>query len=83
MPAAVKLRFSNTSSQEIRMVLEPWATEVVVESGASVDVVSSGTDGTMEVEYRRDQVVLFGWPGAILHLASNGVALEHGTVRAG
>jgi hypothetical protein len=80
MPAKVVVRFSNTSSDDVRVVLEPWATEVTLEAGAMVDVVSSGVDGVMEVEYGDREVVFYGWTGAILHLASKDTELGPGTV---
>jgi hypothetical protein len=80
MAAAVILRFKNTSPESVRVMLEPWATEVVLESGAVVDVVSSGVEGVIEVEHGDACVVLYGWTGAILHLATGDAELQHGAV---
>jgi hypothetical protein len=80
MPAKVIVRFSNTSSDDVRVVLEPWATEVTLEAGAMVDVVSSGVDGIMEVEHGDREVVFYGWTGSVLHLASKETELGPGAV---
>jgi len=83
MQNRITLRFSNTSPGDVRVVLEPWATAVVLGAGATVDVISSGAEGVIEVEYGFDRVVFYGWPGAVLHLASHGAVLESGTGFAG
>jgi hypothetical protein len=80
MAAAVILRFRNTSSEGVRVVLEPWATEVLLESGAVVDVVSSGVEGVVEVEHGDGCVEIYGWVGASLHFATGEVELQHGAV---
>ncbi|AUX27733.1 uncharacterized protein SOCEGT47_083310 [Sorangium cellulosum] len=57
---------TNSNDSEIRLTLEPWAEEVVLSPGQSVQVAFSGPQGGhMEVDLRPGAVILYGWEGSV------------------
>lgn len=58
---------TNSRGAKMRLVLEPWADEHVIEPGATVEVSFSGPpDGRMEVEVKDGEVFLYAWEGAVM-----------------
>ncbi|AUX40250.1 uncharacterized protein SOCE26_016490 [Sorangium cellulosum] len=60
---------TNSNGSEVRLILEPWAEEVVLSPDESVDIAFSGPQGgRMEVEVKPGAVILYGWEGSILSI---------------
>ena len=69
------LKLSNESGLELRIVLEPYATEFVLRPGSSAEVVGRSDAGNPEfsVEYTDDGMVVWGQtPGAVYEYWQDG-----------
>lgn len=58
---------TNSDAVPLRLILEPWADEVVVAPGKTIRVAFSGPDGgLLQVEVKQNEVILYGWEGSTL-----------------
>jgi hypothetical protein len=58
----------------MRLIIEPWAEEYLLEPGVSVDVVGEGraVDGSFEVEHFNKGMIFYGWEGSVVSVLVNG-----------
>ena len=58
-----RIRLRNGGASPLTIVLEPWGTRQLLAPEAHVLVVASGPagQGELEVEYRADEIVVYGW----------------------
>lgn len=74
--STVKTSIRNRRKRAVKLRLEPWGEEYVVAPGATVQVVARGPSGdTLDVQWEKDSVTVFGWPGSVVHLLRRGVEL--------
>ena len=60
---------TNHQDRQIRFILEPWADEVMLSPGESVQVSFTGpSDGLMEFEVTEGDVILYGWDRSVLEV---------------
>ncbi|WP_437742167.1 hypothetical protein WMF39_42380 [Sorangium sp. So ce1504] len=65
------LSVTNSNDDALLLTLEPWAEEVVLSPGQSVQVAFSGPQGgQMELELKSGAVILYGWEGSVLTIKS-------------
>ncbi len=75
------VRFSHKDSEDITLVIEPWATEVPMVAGKSYQLTFTD-DGShppdLEIVFSADERVLyaFGWPGSSFSIYEDGRDLE-------
>lgn len=72
------IQLSNASGELDVIVLEPWVDEIAVQVGDIVDIRGVGAvDGAViEVDEIERGRVVWGWPGALLHVSVNGEPLK-------
>ncbi|MGK3969880.1 hypothetical protein WMF01_55965 [Sorangium sp. So ce1667] len=62
---------ANSNDSGLLLTLEPWAEEIVLSPGQSVQVAFSGPQsGQMEVEVKPGALILYGWEGSVLTVKS-------------
>lgn len=75
-----KILFSNSqTSKRLLLVLEPWCEEYLIDPGNSIDVIGVGEnsdDAFFKVDYDDNQIVVFGWTGAIVRVYKDAEELE-------
>jgi hypothetical protein len=73
-----KFSLINGSPEEMLLILEPWAEEYQVPTGAVIEVVGEGgiVDGEFEVEYTSNGIIIYGWDGSVVHVKRDGVELQ-------
>jgi len=60
---------TNSQTTVLKLVIEPWADELILSSGESVELVFSGpSDQRLEVQSKSDATVLWGWEGAVVSI---------------
>ena len=73
------LKLSNDSRRELRIVLEPYATEFLLRPGNSAEVVGSSDNRSPEfsVEYTEGGMVVWGQtPGAVYEYWQDGKLVD-------
>jgi hypothetical protein len=65
-------------SEPIVVRIEPWADEVMIRPGESLDLDFEGPPGkTIEVEAEPGAIVVYGWVGSTVEIRqSSGAAVE-------
>lgn len=66
MTYTCKITYANSSPRPLRLVLEPWAEEHLIQPGLSVEVVGTGGEAGsyFELEQLDDRLIIYGWPGS-------------------
>jgi ribosomal protein L21E len=64
----------NYSGNLSKLILEPWTDEVDIKKGDTVTVVGNGPvlKAGLEVEYKGNRLVIYGWNGSSLTVYVNG-----------
>lgn len=77
MKADVALKLKNIDALPITVVVEPWASELQLQSGDSFEIVETGgrLDRQIEVQVETGRVTLFAREGATMKIFANGVEL--------
>ena len=72
------IQISNKHGELDVIILEPWVDEIPIQVGDIVDIRGIGpVDGAViEVDEIERGRVVWGWPGALLHMSVNGESLE-------
>lgn len=62
-----KFTYTNSSLETVLLVLEPWAEEVLIAPGISVEVIGEGgaIGSAFELEYLGDRLIVYAWPESI------------------
>lgn len=69
MATPKKLKFTNRSSDKMKLILEPWAEEYSVETDMMVEVLSDQqSDKEIEVEYNEGDLIVYGWSDSMVVL---------------
>ncbi len=81
MTFSQRFSYTNATKAAVRLILEPWAEEYVIQSGQRVDIVASSntSDGCVEFEQLSDCLIIYGYPGSVVSLSSNGRELAPAT----
>ena len=62
MEAPSSLKFTNSSPQAIKIILEPWAEEYRVEPGVEIEIVAEEPhEACIEIKYDGEDIIVFGW----------------------
>jgi hypothetical protein len=73
------IKYTNSSSRKVSIILEPWAEEYGIEPLVSVEIVGRGgppTEG-IDIESHDDAIVIYAWRECtILEVFKDGVLLE-------
>ena len=77
--ATFKTTLRNRRRQPMKLELQPWDETAVIPPGGSVQIVAKGPAGdTVEIDQRRDVVIVYGWPGSVVSVIRDGVDLPTG-----
>ncbi len=56
------LKFKNSFSRELKVILEPWAEEYSVKPGSTLEIVpNSESSQEIEIEYDGEDIIIYGW----------------------
>ena len=56
----------NSEAVPVALCVEPWANEIQISSSNDYQVVFEGPEGGFPgVEWGRDRITLYGWPGSV------------------
>jgi hypothetical protein len=67
------LRVCSSRSIALTLSLEPWGEQYKLAPEETFEIVARGPEGdSLEVEFADDQIVLYGWPGAVVSLFHEG-----------
>lgn len=66
--------YTNSTEAALRLTMEPWADQYIIQPGVRVDIVVRGdtTDGCLEVEQHPGGLTIYGYEGCVISLASGG-----------
>ena len=71
-----KLIFTNSSSNNMRLILEPWAEEYSIESNSTVEIIADNPSGKeIEIEYNDKAIIIYGWADSMV-VQCNGSTLD-------
>ena len=70
------LKFTNGSDKVMKIILEPWAEEYLVDAGATVEVIANGeSKKNIEIEHDGEDLIVYGWSDSMTVLC-NGIPQE-------
>ena len=60
------------------IAIEPWGEQISLQPGDQLHVVGRGPKaaGFLKLEYERNALFLYAWPGSLLSIMLNGVVLN-------
>lgn len=69
-----KILYKNSSSNKIKLVLEPWAEEFEVKLDSEVEIIIEGdpTKGYLMIESDNNSLIIYGWQGSLIQLYQDG-----------
>jgi hypothetical protein len=72
------LRITNEDGELDAIILEPWIEEIAVKTGDIIDIVGEGPNerANLESEIADGALVVWAWPGSLLHVRLNGDLIE-------
>ena len=71
------LTVRNGRSEPFVVRIEPWADEVTIRPGESLELDFEGPTGeTIEVEAEPGGIVVYGWAGSTVEIRPNGAVVE-------
>jgi hypothetical protein len=78
MSSPHRFSYTNNAGTALRLTVEPWADEYVVQAGQRVDVLVVGDDsgGYVEFEQLAQEFVIHGYSGCVITLSSDGKELK-------
>ena len=70
------LRVQNSSRNSRKLWIEPWGDEILMQPGATFDIVAKGPEGDcLEVANGDSDIVVYGWPKSTLVVLQAGARL--------
>jgi hypothetical protein len=74
---SVTIRFKNTTTGPVIVVLEPWANEYVLPPGADFDIVEQGgrPEEPIEIQVTEGRTTFFARSGSVMSVVQNGKVL--------
>jgi hypothetical protein len=77
MTAVQKFSYLNSTGTKVRITLEPWADQYLIQAGQSVEIRVEGdpTVGELELEQDAHGLVIYGYTGSIVQIFCDGVEL--------
>lgn len=61
------------------LILEPWAEEFEILSGATFEFIGEGEkEGSFEIEFSEDAIIVFGWESSTVRIFCNGEEINNG-----
>ena len=74
-----RLSIQNSETEQLIVVVEPWAEEYEVSQGATIQLRFHGPYGGFpELEYSRNRLTVYGWPGSSFSVFRGDVEISHG-----
>jgi hypothetical protein len=72
------LKYKNTKTQPVLLVLEPWAEHYWIAPESVVDILGDGGDENtgFEIYQTDDGIILHGWTGSIVTLLCDGIEIK-------
>lgn len=69
-----KFLYKNSSSNKIKLVLEPWAEEFEVKPDSEVEIIIEGdlTKGYLMLKSDNNSLIIYGWQGSLIQLYKDG-----------
>lgn len=66
MTYTCRFSYTNSSPIPLRLVLEPWAEEYVIQPNSSAEVMGKGGEigSYFELEQLDDRLIIYGWTGS-------------------
>lgn len=56
------LKFKNSFSKDLKVILEPWAEEYSIRPGSVLEIVpNSESNQEIEIEYDGEDIIIYGW----------------------
>ncbi|ESK55263.1 hypothetical protein [Acinetobacter tjernbergiae] len=70
-----KIIYGNSTIKDIRLVVEPWGREFILEPNSNVDIIIEGNImlGCLEIESNEEGLIIYGWAGSIISIYQNGI----------
>lgn len=70
-----KIVYGNSTIKDIRLVVEPWGREFILEPNSNVDIIIEGNTmlGCLEIESNEEGLIIYGWAGSIISIYQNGI----------
>jgi hypothetical protein len=63
-------------SAPIALIIEPWADQVILVPNRVYTIVAkASTVGSLHVEFRANQITVYGWPGSTLSVLMDGESI--------
>jgi hypothetical protein len=66
----------NSRSSALRVIVEPWAFEIVLSPQESCDITIAGPPGEVSLDVGEDWIANWGWEGSCAWATKNGVVVE-------
>lgn len=74
------LRIRNLRAGKVLFYLEPWGEQYTMAPNDVFQIVAHGPEGgCLELEYREDDITLYGWTGCAVSVFQDGVELGAGS----
>ena len=72
-----RFTYTNATGGPIRVLLEPWAEQYIIQPGQRVEAIIVGSDeiGVLEFVQNDDMFVIYGYTGSVITLFTDGKEL--------
>ena len=69
-----RFTYTNSSLNPLRLVLEPWAEEYVIQPNSSAEVIGEGGEAGsyFELEQLDDRLIIYAWIGCVAYITLRG-----------
>jgi len=83
MSLSQRFSYTNETNEPVRLLLEPWAEQYVIQHGQKVDVLvtitEEASDGVIEFVQESDMLIIYAYTGTVISLSTNGKELPPDT----
>lgn len=76
MSVIQKLSYTNETTGNLRLIIEPWADQYVVSPGQKVDIVLDVADGCVEVIQSLRGIIIWINVGRVVSMTTNGLEIQ-------
>ena len=66
---------SNETGSISKIIIEPWADEVILKKGDKVEITGIGSTNQsfLEMEFVSNSLIIYGWEGSLIVIKVNGI----------
>lgn len=71
---SIKFLISNETGSISKIIIEPWADEVILKKGDKVEIAGVGSinQSILEMEFVGNSLIIYGWQGSLILIKVNG-----------